>query len=161
MKPQAEQLKILEGEERKDFISKLDAEFGIKNVPGILIMRGKERIFLFSGNLDGKNLNDLEKIAFVERAGVYFAKVDEFGVRLSIEGTHVIGNEIKRNIVELNSDEMETWMMGHELLKKTGLSGFVIIKYKDDFLGTGKASAEKIANFIPKSRRLRDRNVEN
>jgi len=27
-------------------------------------------------------------------------------------------------------------------------------------LGTGKASEEKITNFIPKSRRLRDRSIE-
>lgn len=36
--------------------------------------------------------------------------------------------------------------------------GFVIMKYKDDFLGTGKASENKITNFIPKIRRLKHAN---
>ena len=48
-------------------------------------------------------------------------------------------------------------MMGRELLIKTGKRGFLIMKYNDDFLGTGKASEEKIGNFIPKSRRLKNR----
>jgi len=29
------------------------------------------------------------------------------------------------------------------------------MKYKNDFLGTGKASENKIGNFIPKNRRLK------
>ena len=33
--------------------------------------------------------------------------------------------------------------------------GFVIMKCEDDFLGTGKASENKIGNFIPKNRRLK------
>jgi NOL1/NOP2/fmu family ribosome biogenesis protein len=31
-------------------------------------------------------------------------------------------------------------MKGRELNIKTGKKGFVVIKYKNDFLGTGKAS---------------------
>jgi len=50
--------------------------------------------------------------------------------------------------------------MGYEIRKKTGLKDYVVMKYKDDMLGTGRASEEKITNFIPKSRRLRDRNIE-
>ena len=31
------------------------------------------------------------------------------------------------------------------------------MKYKDNFLGTGKASENKISNFIPKNRRLKEK----
>ena len=48
-------------------------------------------------------------------------------------------------------------MMGSELNIKSGMKGFVIMKYKDELLGTGKASEEKISNFIPKNRRLREK----
>ena len=48
-------------------------------------------------------------------------------------------------------------MKGSELNLKSGMKGFVIIKYKNEFLGTGKASEEKISNFIPKNRRLKEK----
>jgi len=47
--------------------------------------------------------------------------------------------------------------MGRELNIKTGKRDFLIIKHGDDFLGTGKVSEEKIGNFIPKNRRLKER----
>jgi len=46
-------------------------------------------------------------------------------------------------------------MKGNELEIKTGKKGFLIMKYKNNFLGCGKASELKIGNFIPKSRRLK------
>ncbi|MCH8325462.1 MAG: hypothetical protein IIB83_02685, partial [Bacteroidetes bacterium] len=68
-------------------------------------------------------------------------------------------NQIKKNIFELNKEQAELWMKGSELNISTGKKGFLIMKYKDNFLGSGKASAEKIGNFIPKSRRLKNKGV--
>ena len=48
-------------------------------------------------------------------------------------------------------------MKGNELEIQTGKKGFLIIKYKNDFLGCGKASEPKITNFIPKNRRLKEK----
>ena len=156
-----EPLKIVGGRELKDFISKLNEQFGITKIPGKIVMRGKERVFLFTGEFTEEKLRILEKATFVERAGTYIAKIEERGIRLSIEGSQIFKDQITKNIVELNEEEMKTWMMGHEVLKKSEITGFVIIKYKNDFLGTGKASLEKITNFIPKSRRLKDKTIEN
>ena len=161
MKPKVEGLKILNEKEKKALVEKLNLTFGIKKISGTIIMRGKERIFLFSGSFSEQEIKRLEKIAFIERAGVYLGKDEEFGIRLSIEGSQILKNEISKNVVELNEEEAETWMQGHEVLKKNDVTGPVIIKYQNDFLGTGKASAEKITNFIPKSRRLKDKTIEN
>ncbi|PJE81795.1 hypothetical protein COU58_00515 [Candidatus Pacearchaeota archaeon CG10_big_fil_rev_8_21_14_0_10_32_42] len=158
--PTSQNLKHLEGKYKKEIIEKLNDQFGINNIPGELFMRGNEKIFLFQGNFDEEKIRELEKISFVERVGVYLGKIEEYGIRLSIEGTQILKNEIIKNIVELDKEEMERWMMGHEILKKTEITGFVIVKYKNEMLGTGKASIEKITNFIPKSRRLRDRSIE-
>ncbi len=160
MKPSIENLKILEGKERKKVIGILKEQFGVEDVPGILIKRGKERIFLFTGSFGKKDLYDLSRVSFVERVGVYFAKENNGEIRLSIEGSQILKDQISKNVVELNENEMQTWMMGHELRKETGVRGFVIVKYKNDMLGTGKASEEKITNFIPKSRRLKDKSIE-
>jgi len=158
--PKINRLRIICGKEEKEIINKLNEQFGIKKIPGKLFMRGKERIFFYKGNFDKEKIQELEKIVFIERVGVYFGKIEEYGIRLSIEGSQIMKNEISKNIVELTKEEMQTWMMGHEVLKKSGLRGFVIMKYGEDMLGTGKASEEKITNFIPKSRRLRDKSIK-
>ncbi len=150
-------LKILNENEKKEIERELEEQFGIKNIPGLILRRGEERLFLFSGNFDKKEIKNLEKIVPVERIGVYFAKLVDGKVKLSIEGTHALKNQIKKNIFELEENQVENWMKGRELLVKTGKRGFLVMKYKNDFLGTGKASEEKIGNFIPKSRRLKNR----
>lgn len=188
--------KILNEKEKDEIIEKLNEQFGISEIQGKIIMRGKERLFLYSGNLDEEDMKKLESIVFIERAGIYFAKIEESNeeIRLSIEGTQILGNQIKKNIFEIPKELVEDWMKGHEILfediKKLkyknemnntnlarneqltnssrggqagikegieNLKGFVVIKYKNEFLGTGKASENKIGNFIPKNRRLREK----
>jgi len=157
-------LKILNQKEKQEILNKLNKQFGIEEIPGQIIMRGKERLFLYTGSYNEKDLGNISKISIIERVGAYFAKriQDRDGekIRLSIEGSQIFSNQITKNIFELsNEKDVEEWMKGHELLIKTGKRDFLVMKYKDDFLGTGKASEEKITNFIPKNRRLREKNV--
>lgn len=151
-------LKILNGKEKKAVENKLNEQFGISEISGKIIMMGKEKMFLFSGSFNKSQIKKLEKITLIERIGFYFAKIDERtkDIRLSIEGSQILGLEIKKNIFEINEDQTMEWMKGRELRIRTGKKGFLILKHKNDFLGTGKASEEKIGNFIPKSRRLKD-----
>jgi len=160
MKPPLNQLQILTEKEKKKILNQLKEQFGVKKIPGTLLKRGKERIFLYQGSFNKEEIRNLEKITFIERVGVYFGKKEKQGIRLSIEGSQILKNQITKNVVRLNEKEMQTWMMGHELIKKTGIRDFVIMKYENDMLGTGRASEEKITNFIPKSRRLKDKTIE-
>lgn len=152
-------LKIMNNNEKGEILGKLNKQFGITDIPGEIVMRGKERMFLFTGNFDKNQLRSLEEVTPIERVGAYFAKkvenIDE--VRLSIEGTQIFHDQIKSNIFELSDSQVEQWMKGQELNIKTGKKGFLAMKYKDNFLGTGKASEEKIGNFIPKNRRLKEK----
>lgn len=151
-------LKILNEKEKKVVENKLNEQFGIPWVSGKIIMRGKDKMFLFSGSFNKSQIKKLEKITLIERIGFYFAKIDERtkDIRLSIEGSQTLGSEIKKNLFEINEEQTQEWMKGRELRIRTGRKGFLILKHKNDFLGTGKASEEKIGNFIPKSRRLKD-----
>lgn len=154
MRPE-DRFKIFNEEEKAEIIKMLKSQFGVEEVPGLLLQRGAERVFLYSGELDENGILELEKTIPVERIGVYFGKFlnDEF--RLSIEGTHLLKEQIKKNIFEMNDKQVELWMNGNELNVASGFNGVVAMKYKEDFLGCGKASAEKIGNFVPKNRRLR------
>lgn len=153
-------LKILNQKEKQEIEKKLNKQFGIKEISGKIIMKGKEKLFLFSGSFTDKEIKKLEELIIIEKVGVYFAKIDERtkDIRLSIEGSQIFKNQISKNIFEIPKELVEQWMKGQELNIKTGKKGFLVMKYKDDFLGTGKASEEKISNFIPKIRRLKEKN---
>jgi len=150
-------IKILNSKEKAEIEKQLNEQFGIKTVPGTIVKRGEERLFLFSGSFKEKEIEQLEKCAFIERMGVYFAKIFDGKIRLSIEGSQILKEQITKNIFELDDQLAEEWMKGRELPIKTGKHEFLIMKHGEDFLGTGKASEEKIGNFIPKNRRLRER----
>lgn len=149
--------RFLKSSERKKIEKSLNERFGIEKIPGEIIIAGKERLFLFTGDANESDVRELEKLAPVDRIGVYFAKIVRDDVKLSIEGSQILQNQIKKNIFELDDEQAIKWMKGEELNIKTGKRGFLIMKHKDDFLGSGKASEEKIGNFVPKIRRLRNR----
>ncbi len=151
--------KILNEHEKHEIEKKLHEQFGIKEILGKVVMRGEEKLFFFTGDADEKELKTLEEIVPVEKIGVYFAKIINDDIKLTIEGSQILKNQISKGIFEISSEQSEEWMMGGELNIKTGLKGFVIIKNREtgDFLGCGKASESKITNFIPKSRRLKSK----
>jgi len=161
--PSFNELKILNEKEKNGIIKKLNEQFGINEIPGIIVKRGTERLFLFQGDFSKQEIKFMERTIPIERVGVYFAKIfkERTGkekIRLSIEGTQILKKQIKKNIFELNEEQMEKWMKGQELLISTQKKDFLVMKYNDNFLGTGKASEKKITNFIPKNRRLKEKN---
>lgn len=143
---------------KQQILSQLNEQFGIKEIPEktFLIKLGEEKIFAFSGDL--QILWKIEKLNInIAGIGNYIAKEERGQIRLSIEGTHLFKEQINKNIFELNKEQEEKWMHGSQLDIETNKRGFLIMKYEDDFLGTGKASENKIGNFIPKSRRLKNK----
>jgi len=154
-------IKILNKSEKAEIEKKMHEQFGIKEIKEKIISIGKEKLFLFSGNITGEEIKKLSENTKIERMGIYFAKIEEKTkeIRLSIDGAQLLGNEVKRNVVELQDEkDVEEWMQGKELNIETGKRGFVVIKHGEDFLGSGKASENKITNFIPKNRRLKEKN---
>lgn len=149
--------RFLKGNEREDVERSLKIQFGINEVSGEIIMAGRERLYLFSGDANENDLKEIEGIAPVDRIGVYFAKFIGGEVKLSIEGTQIFKDQIAKNIFELDKEQTEKWMKGEELNLRPGKKGFLVMKYRDNFLGCGKASEEKIGNFVPKNRRLKNR----
>jgi len=89
----------------------------------------------------------------INSLGLYFGKIEKDGLRLSIEGSQLIGNKSKKNVIKLDDNQVKEWMAG-EVLEIKDYKGFVIIKHKNDFLGCGKAKEDRILNFVPKTRRL-------
>lgn len=151
---------FLDEREKAKLLKQLNEQFGIKEVPYKIARLGKERIILFSGDISEREILNMDEFARIEGVGVYFAKEHPDGLRLSIEGANLLKNQITKNIFELDEKQEEQWMLGQELSIQTEDKGFFVIKFKDDFLGTGKISQNRITNFVPKSRRLKYKEVK-
>ena len=150
------EIKVLNSKEKHRIIEKLKERFGIKSIPYIIVQSGKERLRIASINLSTDEIKKLSQTANIELIGLYFATLVNDEIRLSIDATHLLKSQINKNILEISEKEKEEWLKGGDLQKKNNERGFVIIRYKEDLLGTGKLSEEKIGNFLPKERRVKD-----
>ena len=150
-------LKFFKENEREKILKQLKQQFGIKNISFKLARLGKERIIAFSGDISDREVLNLDRVAHIEGIGLYFAKEQMDGIRLSIEGSQILSNQITKNIFELDEKQAEQWMLGQELNIKTDKKGFFVMKFKEDMLGTGKVSENRITNFVPKQRRLKSK----
>ncbi len=152
-------IKILSKKEKQEIERKLNKQFGIKEIPGMLIKLGQDRIFFYSGNLKENEIRVIESEVPIERIGVYFARIMNDFPKLSLEATQILKEQINKNIFQLDETQLKDWMSGRDLNISTKEKGFLVMKYKDEVLGCGKSSENKISNFIPKMRRLKNKEI--
>ena len=90
----------------------------------------------------------------INTIGMYFCEVNPIGIRLSIEGSQLIGPKATKNITELDEKQGKQWIKGEDLEIEGDYSGFVLIKSNNDYIGTGKYKDGKIFNYVGKERRI-------
>ena len=145
------ELKILNSKEIKEIYELVEKQWGAKvKLDYGFLKNNKNRIFVVSKDIAKIDTSKLR----LNSAGMYFCEYDRIGIRLSIEGSQIIGAKAAKNVVELDEDETKRWFRGEDLEKKGDYSGFVILKHKNDFLGSGKYSNGRILNYVGKSRRV-------
>jgi len=146
------ELKILNRKKVKEILALIkkqwDADFRTELA---FLMNTQNKIFL--ANKEVFNL-DLEKLR-INSIGLYFGELKNNELRLSIEGSQIIGKSAKRNFVELDDKQAMQWLKGEDIDTKGNYKGFVILKHKNDFLGTGKYKDGKVLNFVSKARRFK------
>ncbi len=148
-------MQILRAREKKQILQQLNEQFGIGKIPYLLLRFGKEKIRLYSGNLSSQELIVLDKNLRVESAGLYFLKQHQEGLRLSLDSLSLFKSQITKNLLEINDEQAESWLKGQDLLIKTERN-FKILKSQGDLIGCGKSTGEKISNFMPKERRIKN-----
>ncbi|MEN9625958.1 MAG: hypothetical protein RL557_286 [archaeon] len=149
-------MQVLTSSEKKKITETLSEQFGIDQLPYQLLQFGKERLRLFTGNLSFQQLISLDNSIRIENAGLYSLRKEEHkeGIRLTIDGTHLLKDTIKKNIVDFSDEQAQHWTRGEDV-ELSAEKGFVIVKYGSYFLGCGKSTGEKIVNSVPKERRTR------
>lgn len=147
------ELKILNNKEIKEIFDLITKQWGAKIKLDYGFLRNqKNRIFLISKEISRIDISKLR----INSIGMYFCEIDKRGIRLSIEGSQLIGPKATKNVVELNEEETKKWFKGEDLDKECkDCNGFVILKNKNDFFGTGKYINGRILNYVGKSRRVK------
>jgi NOL1/NOP2/fmu family ribosome biogenesis protein len=79
---------------------------------------------------------DIEKLR-ANSIGLYFGRVDNNRLRLSVEGAQIVGPHANKNIAELDEK-----------------GAYVLIKFKNNWLGIGKLENGIIKSVLPKSRKI-------
>ena len=145
------QYKIITKKETKQIITKIKQQYNIKKLElDYIFLKNKERILVVSDKLSKVDLSNLN----INAIGLYFANVTN-KIRLTIEGSQIIGSLATSNVLEINEEQLKDYFDGNDLNTDKTFKDFVILKYKDMFLGTGKYKESKIINFFPKERRVK------
>ena len=143
-------------QQKQEITQKLNSQFGISlSQDNLLIESSKEKIRLFTGNLTKEQIQEIEAIAPIEAIGLYFFKEEKDAqLRLSLDATHILKDNITKNVTNLNDNEASQWMQGNDLNKKAPKS-IQVIQHNSDFLVCAKSTGEVLLNHIPKDRRIR------
>ena len=147
------ELKILNSKEIKEIYKLIESQWGAKiKLDYGFLRNNKNRIFIINKFISKIDFSKLR----LNSVGMYFCEIDDRGIRLSIEGSQIIGAKAAKNVVELNEEETRKWFKGEDLEKECkDCNGFVILKYNNDFLGTGKYTNKRILNYVSKTRRIK------
>jgi len=155
------EIKLLSDEEVRRVLQILEERFGAKTdklAKNYLFFKDKKgKIWICTQEIGKIELKRLK----IQKIGLYFGFFEsKRKLRLSIEGTQLIGSLATKNVIELTREEMELWMRGLDLEKRLPKSskvseGPVILKCGDDFLGSGVYREGRIMNMVPKERRIK------
>jgi len=145
------QLKILNSKEIKEILKLIEKQWNSKlKFDYGFLKNNRNRVFII--NKDIQKI-ELEKLR-INSIGMYFCETRNNEIRLSIEGSQIVGPKASKNIIEINEPQVKQWFKGEDLEINGNYDGFVIIKHNNDFLGTGKYKSGKVLNYVRKSRRI-------
>ncbi len=146
------ELKILNGKEIKEIYKLIEKQWGAKiKLDYGFLRNNKNRVFIINRDISKIDISKLR----INSIGMYFCELYGDEVRLSIEGSQIIGPKASKNVVELNDEETRNWLRGEEIEKEcSDCKGFVILKNEKDFLGNGRYSNKRILNYVSKTRRI-------
>jgi NOL1/NOP2/fmu family ribosome biogenesis protein len=120
----------------------------------ISILTRREKIWITTKEA----FNLAKKIKF-NTIGLYIGKFKRNDkIHLSLEGMQFFAKDAKKNIIMVNEENMKKFMWGSSITEfekiNCELNNFVLVKYKNDFIGLGILRENKVENLLPKSRRI-------
>jgi NOL1/NOP2/fmu family ribosome biogenesis protein len=145
---------FIKSKEKKEIVEELEKEYGITELPYMLIETGREKLRGFSGSLTKEELIELSDLTRIELIGMYLISRRDDDFRINFDALPLFKEQITKNLIQIDKQQLELWLRGSTLDIKSK-RGIVILKYGDDFVGVGKSNTETIFNYVPKERKLK------
>lgn len=144
--------RFLNTKEIREIHSLLEEQYSFKGILDYAFVKNeKGRIYVISQDVSKVNIDRMR----INSIGLYFAEENRGRLRLSIEGSQIVGPKAKKNTISLDTAQMKAWMSGEDLELHAEEEGFVILRHKGDYLGCGYAGVKgAILNYVPKTRRM-------
>lgn len=160
-----QKLVFLNTREKEKIMNKLRQTYGFKgDISQAMLMSSKQKIYLLSRDIS-KLEKRQDKELRIDSAGLYIARVEPDSIRLSIEGSQLIGPHATKHVLEIDENHLESWVKGEDFLlseneKKqiSGEEGFFIIKHGKDYMGCASIKNNKARPLISKERRIKNLN---
>lgn len=141
---------ILNSKETKQVLQLLKSQFDFTAKLDYAFLKNKEDIYIIS-----KDLSKIDTKKFrINNLGLYFGELKHNSIRLSIEGSQLLGHNCSKNILSLNREQMLAWLAGENIGINSEMKGYIIVKHNQDFLGSGVIKNGILLNHVPKERRL-------
>jgi NOL1/NOP2/fmu family ribosome biogenesis protein len=151
------ELKSLNRKEATRFLEQISKEYGC-DAEALMIndytffMSEANKIFIIKNSIKEVNLNNLR----INSLGLYFCEINHGQIRLSMEGSLMIGKIATKNILEVDGVMAREWLKGYDLEIDQKFDGFIIIKHGDDYMGCGRYKEGRILNYVSKPRRVKE-----
>lgn len=146
-----DKLRFLNKKDSEKIVDMINDQFGFDGtLDYIFALSAKNNVYIVNKDLSRIDIDKLR----LNSVGLYFGEMIGTEIRLSIEGTQIVGPCSSKNIVELSFDEQLDWLKGKDINKENGENGYKLLKHGNDFLGCGKQAGNRLLNFMPKTRRL-------
>jgi NOL1/NOP2/fmu family ribosome biogenesis protein len=148
MKPN---LRALSGRDLKRVLNVISGQWGADvDLPFAWYLGSRNALYVISRDIGRVDLRNLR----INNVGLYFGEFKKGLLRLSIEGSQLVGPKAEKNVVGLDYGELRQWLRGEDLVKAVDAQGYVLVRYGSDFVGCGRVKDGRILNFVPKARRL-------
>lgn len=145
-------LKFMNGKEKKKFIELLIDQFGFKGELNYHIaINEKNKVYIVNDEISRIELDKIKINTF----GLYIGELNDNEIRLSIDGSQIIGPHCSHNVLEITEAEKVKWLKGEEVYYDYQSTKYIIIKSGDDYLGCGKKKDDRILNYVSKTRRIK------
>lgn len=89
----------------------------------------------------------------VETHGIRFIRVMDIGLKPTTYGLQLLGDRIKKNVVELDREDLVTLLEREEMLERKGFKkGYVALEFEGRIIGCGFYKDRKVSSRVPKGR---------
>lgn len=104
--------RAMDRKSRKNFLAMLEKQFGFsRELDYLFFINGKDKVFLISREAGAFPIDALR----VNVIGLYAAEIGSGEVRLSIEGSQLIGPYASKNIIEVPEEIAARWLRGEDI----------------------------------------------